>query len=866
LRESLTRADGTTTAIVSKALYGMGGIGKTRAAVEYAWAHRADYTALLFVQADSPEELRRNLASLAEPLELPESVVADETIRLNAALAWLGRNPGWLLILDNIDAPPALAEVGRLMGRLTGGHVILTSRLDLFPRHVEPLDLDVLSPHAAAAFLLEATDSCRHKAADDEAAASELAEELGRLALALEQAAATIDKTRWGFRRYLEAWQGNREKVVGWSKPEITGYHHAVAATWQTSVDQLTEVGRRLLERLAFLAPDPVPTLLLDVALPSIDGEDHHDGLAELTGVSLVTRQTGFDQFSLHRLVQDVSRRSLDASAHLLRVAEALGWVNTAFNSDPRDVRAWARLDPLLPHALSVSRWADMAELLAQPTSWLMNQLGILLWAKSLYTQAEPLYRRALVIAEQSFGPHHPEVATRLTNLAGLLRATNRMPEAEQLFRRAVAIDEARFGPDHPAVATDVNALALLLQDTNRLAEAEPLMRRALAIADTSFGLNHHEVAILLNNLAILLLHTNRLAEAELLIRRALAIDETSFGRDHPVVATCLNSLAGLLRTNNRLAEAEPLYLRALAIDEASFGPNHPHVAIRLNNLADLLRATNRLAEAEPLYRRTRAIDEASFGLDHPDVARDLNNLALLLQATNRLAEAESLMRRALAIVEVSFGPDHPHVARALNNLAELLRATERLAEAEPLYRRALAIDEASFGLDHPDVARDLNNLAELLRATNRQVEAEPLYRRALAIDEASFGPDHPDVARDLNNLAELLRDTNRLVDAEPLYRRALEIDEASLGADHPTVGLFLNNLAILLHATDRLAQAEPLMRRALAIFVDFEHKTGHPHPHRDVTLHNYVGLLLAMGKTEAEIEAAFVSLAAEGA
>jgi hypothetical protein len=72
LRESLTRAHGSTTAIVSKAPYGMGGIGKTRAAVEYAWAHREDYTALLFAQADSQEEFRRNLADLAGPLLLPE--------------------------------------------------------------------------------------------------------------------------------------------------------------------------------------------------------------------------------------------------------------------------------------------------------------------------------------------------------------------------------------------------------------------------------------------------------------------------------------------------------------------------------------------------------------------------------------------------------------------------------------------------------------------------------------------------------------------------------------------------------------------------------------------------------------------------
>jgi hypothetical protein len=215
LRESLTRGVGGTTVIVSKALYGLGGIGKTRAAVEYAWAYRGDYTALLFAQADSPEDLRRNLASLAGPLQLPEREAAEDEVRLEAVLAWLGANPGWLLILDNIDATPALAEADRLIGRLADGHVILTSRLDRFARQVEPLEIDVLSLDAASSFLLEATDARRRKAADDDARAHELAEELGRLGLALEQAAATIEKLRCGFRRYLELWRGNRERVVG---------------------------------------------------------------------------------------------------------------------------------------------------------------------------------------------------------------------------------------------------------------------------------------------------------------------------------------------------------------------------------------------------------------------------------------------------------------------------------------------------------------------------------------------------------------------------------------------------------------------------------------------------------------------------
>jgi tetratricopeptide (TPR) repeat protein len=598
LHESLTRADGTATAIVSQALYGLGGVGKTRAAVEYAWAHRADYAALLFVQADSPEALRRNLAALTGPLALPAHDATDEQVRLHAVLAWLRATPNWLLILDNVDTATALDEAERLMGQLAGGHVLLTSRLDRFAPHVQPLELDVLAPEDAVAFLLERTPRRRH-AADDATEARVVAEELGRLALALEQAGATIQQRRCGFAEYLALWRGSREKVLGWARPEITGYPRAVAATWQTSVAQLTEAGRGLLERLAWLAPDPVPEFLLEVPIAG-ETADQREALLDLAAYSLVTRDPEREWFAMHRLVQDATRRSLDAAAARQRLGEALGWVNDAFAGDPDDVRSWLLLDPLAPHALTVAQHADTVGI-AEPTTRLMNDLGALFYTKALHSQAEPLMRRALAITEASLGKDHPAVAVRLNNLAQLLQATNRLAEAEPLIRRALAIDEASLGKDHPNVAIRLNNLAQLLQATNRLDEAEPLMRRALVIDEASFGKDHPKVAIRLNNLAQLLQATNRFAEAEPLMRRALAIDEASFGKDHPKVAIRLNNLAALLRATNRLDEAEPLMRRHVVIFldfQRTTGHPHPHRDAALRNYANLLRAMGK-SEAE---------------------------------------------------------------------------------------------------------------------------------------------------------------------------------------------------------------------------------------------------------------------------
>jgi tetratricopeptide (TPR) repeat protein len=666
LRESLAR--GGQTAIV--ALYGLGGIGKTRAAVEYARAHAGEYTAVLFVVAETPEALRRNLATLAATLR-PELETTDDARRRKAVLDWLKAHPGSFLILDNVDTPAAMAEAENLLGELAGGHVVITTRLANFSAHVKPLELDVLDLDDAAAFLLERTQGRRRTASDDEAKAHEVAQELGRLALALEQAAAQISR-RLTFAQYLQQWRVNRAEVLAWFDQTVTGYPSSVAATWQTSVAQLTAAGRRLLERLAWLAPEKVPEFLLDVAIPAAEDENLHAALDDLAACSLVTRDAEGPHFLIHRVVQDVTRRSLAGDTRQSRLVEALAWIDAAFPDNADDVRHWPQAEALAPHALAVIEHAAAVDDPA-PAARLMNQLGLLFTSKALHANAEPLYRRALAINEKRLGTDHHHVAVNLNNLALLFQATNRLGEAELLYRRALAIDEKRFSTDHPAVARNLNNLAALLEDTDRFSEAERLYRRALAINEKNFGSDHPRVATSLNNLAALLRATNRLGEAERLYRRALAIDEKSFDPDHPQVARDLNNIALLLHATNRLGEAEPLCRRALAISEKSFGPDHPTVAIPLNNLAGLLQDTNRLGDAEPLYRRTLTINEKSFGPDHPEVATSLNNLAGLLQATKRPGEAEPLYRRALAIFENALGAGHPSTTTVRNNLASLL-------------------------------------------------------------------------------------------------------------------------------------------------------------------------------------------------
>jgi tetratricopeptide (TPR) repeat protein len=691
--EKQLRKNGAAAIVQPASITGMGGIGKTRLAIEYALRHEQDFSALLFVSANTPQEIDSNLALLSGPdaLGLAECKSGNQPEQYAAVLQWLQENAGWLLIFDNVDTKKAVAVVQALTPRLRKGQVLVTSRIPEWGGAIRALGLDLLSEHASTAYLLEKTADHRQPDPADEAEARGLARDLGLLALALEQAAAYINARSIALPEYRRRWLESSEKLIEFHDDLAIQYPRAVAVTYNTSFEQLSTNGRRLLNILAWLAPEPVPRSLLvvkggpfaasnEARRPEGEWpgmiEEAEEALADLVRFSLVSWNADKTTFAVHRLVQTVTRRNQPAEEQTGYATTALRWVEAGFIGHPGEVRNWPVLEPLASHVLAVTTEADRREIAEPTTARLINQLGIFYLSRAEWHRAEPLFRRSLVIGERGLGLEHPGLAASLNNLASLLQGTNRLAEAEPLMRRALAIGEKSLGPEHPTVAIHLNNLAELLRNTGRIAEAEPLIRRALAIGEKSLGLEHADVASYLDNLARLLKDTNRPAEAEPIYRRALVIFENSCGPDHPGVATVLNNLARLLQETNRSAEAEPLMRRALAIDEKNYGPDHPEVATDLNNLAALFRDTNRLADAEPLMRRALAITERSLGPDHPNVAVRLNNLASLLQATNRIAEAEPLMRRHLEIFlnfTRSTGHTHPRLETAIGNYTTLL-------------------------------------------------------------------------------------------------------------------------------------------------------------------------------------------------
>jgi tetratricopeptide (TPR) repeat protein len=652
------------TQVGRAAVQGMGGVGKSALAVEYANRFRNLYDGVWWCPAETRAGLMTSLAKLAVELEAAAADEADVEKAATAALSRLAEHGDiWLLIYDNVASPEEIAD----LLPAAGARVLVTSRFSDWSGWADEVSLDVLPPAEAVTFLMDRAGR------GDEAGARTLAEALGRLPLALDHAAATCKRTQLSFAAYA----AKASSLIA-GAPRSTGYPRSVGATFDLAIDDAVAqcpAAEGLMAFLAQCAPERIPLFLVEGAID--DESERMDALAALAEVSLFKHdpfEDGEPAVTVHRLVQAVARARSELKGEAQSaVTRLLARLAAVYPDDGYlNPTSWPRCAQLTPH-LVASCGTEIADAAASSTcAELLSRAGGYLHRRAAYSRARPLYERALAIAEKALGPEHPDTALSLNNLALLLKDQGDLAGARPLNERALAIYEKARGPEHPHTALSLNNLAGQLRDQGDLAGARPLLERALAIY------------------------------------------EKALGPEHPSTATSLNNLANLLKEQGDLAGARPLLERALAIDEKALGPEHPHTALSLGSLSMLLHDLDDLAGARPLFERALAIAEKALGPEHPDTALSLNNLALLLKDQGDLAGARPLNERALAIYEKALGPEHPRTASSLNNLANLLRGQGDLAGARPLLERALAIDEKALGPEHPDTVTVRNNLATL--------------------------------------------------------------------------------------------------------------------------------------------------------
>ncbi|NEQ48649.1 MAG: tetratricopeptide repeat protein, partial [Leptolyngbya sp. SIO3F4] len=633
----------TTAAITQVAISGLGGIGKTQTAVEYAYRYHYDeqvYDTVLWVKAETEAALATDFANITRQLALPVAQCPQEE-QIPAVRAWLANHAGWLLIFDNADHPEWLLP---FLPQNPQGRILLTSRASVFDEiGAEPLVLEVLSLAEACDLLFTRTGYERTE--ENQTAATAINQELDGLPLALEQAAAFMVHRRVSLPLYLRTYRKRGLSQLEEARAKTGQYPSSVLRTWALNVQAISEEQPAAIELFkfsAFLAPDEIPYRLwitgsahfgeqLAGYLQKEDADEIILALSQLlealSQYSLIKWISEREAYSIHRLVQAVTRDELDVAEQTTRIRQVIEALKQA---DPgSDFQQWPQCAQLLPHWLQVFEQTQRASIKSEALGFMLNQAGFFLKAQGRYGEAEPLYKAALAMRKLLFGSEHPAVAHSLNNLATLYESQGRYEEAEPLYRKALATRRrlrSLFSGTHPAVRSLNNQAGFFLQDQGVDGEAE--------------------IAQILNNLAGLYDNQGRYGKAEPLYEQALEMRKRLLGDNHPDVAASLNNLARLYTNQGRDGEAEPLYQRALAMNKRLLGETHPAIAVSLNNLAGLYTSQERYGEAEPLYQQALAMNKRLLGEIHPAIAVNLNNLAGLYTSQGRYGESEPLYQQ----------------------------------------------------------------------------------------------------------------------------------------------------------------------------------------------------------------------------
>jgi tetratricopeptide (TPR) repeat protein len=754
LRTELERSH---CAAVTQALSGLGGMGKTSTAIEYAYRclNKADYpaypayTTIQFTRADTAEVLKYGYADIANALQLPRADRDNLDEAVQAVIRWmtLPENAPWLLILDNADDPAVLDTFLPQEPQRHYGHVLITSRSHDFGNRIKRVGIEAMNEEEGVSFLYKRTERERIAGSKEEQAASGLVLEMGGLPLVLEQAAAYMTQGQaMPFEDYLVSFRDQKGRsdlmmqvpeygFYRQFKPQTSAYTETltVLTTWQVSLAGITRehpAAVELLRLCAFLHPVGIPRELVIALLPNYfasAGEDVgkqyalYNGLLNvLTRYSLIQRDLNNATHNIHIMVQTVLRDTMQSEEQRQACEQVLIAITSSYPI--YDWAAGGRGALYHSHAERIHAYLAQIGIENESVGRLLNYLAVGLYCQGRYTEAESQFNRALAMRTNILPPGHPDIADSLNDLAFIHHIQERFPEAESLYQQALAIRQQAFLGDHLDIAETLNNLAELYNRQARYADAEPFYQQALAMRR---NLRHPLVVNSLVNLAGSYRSQRRFVEAEFLYQEAMQIHQQAtpdadFGR-----AFILQGLARTYRDQARHAEAERLFQQVVDIFQTELPTGHLYLVIAFNSLANTYRDQSRHAEAEKLYQKALTMGQEAFSDGHPSIADILNDLAEMYQSQDRLAEAELFHEKALAMRRKVLPACHPVIAESLNNLAELHRSQGRFAEAEPLYQEAEGILLSRLGAAHPEYQAVLTNYLTCLVHMGKEEEAE---------------------------------------------------------------------------------------------------------------------------------------------
>jgi tetratricopeptide (TPR) repeat protein len=692
LFKKLSQALGSASVPSVVALVGMGGIGKTALAVEYAHRHRDDYRWVWWVRADSAEIALSDYVALAAPLGLRQSEATDETVAV-AVRQQLEKSSGWLLIFDNARST---VDIRSLLPTQGSGHIIVTSRDPRWAEDTMMLSVPPLAREEAVSFLLDRTGH------EDRAAAEELAKTLGDLPLSLQQAAAYIEERGIAYSQYLDLLAQQRSSDD--AAVEAFSHHQTIKATWKIAIDAVTAqsaVAASLLLLCAHLDPTGIPISLLDhgaTVLPDplrtlVDNRRAlDDNFLLLRQYSLV--QIKEDTVSINPMVCSILRQQGALEERRGWVTAALRLLEQCFPERPGDLRNWPASTELLPHALATIEQAQTLGVDPIATALLLERIAAYWRSQAQLQQSRRTSQQAVAILESTVGANHVHVASALTELAAAERELGALHKAKTEAERALRIALSQVGPIHKTTAEALNENGLILEQLGEPAQAKSMFERALSTFQELRGPEDPEVALVLSNLGLAYWHLGALNDAKDRFLRARGILERCSGADDPALITIINNLGAVLYQQGDLVGGRTYLEWALAAKEAIYGSDHLAVASALNNLGSIIGKLGEYENARSLLERALRIEVAAHGYYHSDVVHTMNNLGAILVEMGEPQKGKSILQQALQIASSIYGPGHVELINILISLAVAFQALGDNQSAKNYYDRAKAIEK----------------------------------------------------------------------------------------------------------------------------------------------------------------------------
>ncbi|MEU9347056.1 FxSxx-COOH system tetratricopeptide repeat protein [Streptomyces sp. NPDC048278] len=766
-----------------QALLGMGGVGKTQIALEYVHRFSADYDLVWWVPAENIDNVVSTLAELGSRIGAPGgedmALASKETVRMLSRGIPTKR---WILVFDNADDPEGLADYMPATG---GGHVLVTSRNHAWSDKAEALQVDVFQRQ-------ESIDHLSRRAPRlSPAEADQVAEAVGDLPLAVEQAGAWLAETAMPTAEYLSRLTEETAAVMGLNQP--ADYPDTVAATWNISIERLKErspAAVRLLQLCAFLAAEPISSELLyesDQMLLALD-------VPESLLIGQLVREIGqlalakVDQISrsiqVHRLVQAVirsqmpeeERRATRHAVHrILRGARPKG-------DEPTDNREnWPQFDIIWPH-LAASDLRNCTE--SEPRRLLIDRVRYL-WKRGEFPRAQRLAEELLDHWKEPLGEDDEQYLYLRCQLANVLRSQGLYVEARELDADVLDRQRRLLGDRHPHTFITTSGLSSDLAALGEYTEAVELAKEAYDGFSDLFYETHPRALNAANNLALALRMVGRYQDARQIDDVTLTRRTEVHGADHIYTLSSAENLGRDLREVGRYTESVTV-----------------------------------LSEAYDQHKRV-------LGMEFPGTLRCAKSLAVSLRRAGQLEDARRLTSAALGRYRAQYTAYTPDfLACELNHAADLFAAEDREG-ARDVAQQVLAEYARKPGETHPYTQAAMNNLAVYHWGCGDQEQAEQVFLKVLDRMTQALGAHHPHTQFCSANYAIVLAETGRPEEAWEREQRCADVLSAGLGAQHPETLAVISNSALTLAALGRLDEARTTRETALRMLKGLRHQLG---------------------------------------